>query len=245
MSTNSNRLSYIIIGLVVVAAIALVVYAGTRPAQSPTTSTTPTGDTSGVFDTQGGLVIGNPDAPVTLVEFADFQCVACVAFWATIEPQLRSQYVDTGKAKIVFKPLTFIDSYDHNAVPLESYDSATAALCAAEQGEAALVAMHDAIYGAEAQEYQQGINSENSGNLTDAFFANVIQSGGFDVDLFTSCYNSDKYKKQLGLFMTQAQQAMPQGVSTPTMFVGDQMIKGVAAFSVYKDAIDGLLLQKE
>jgi len=229
---------------VVVAAIALVIYAATRPVQSPTTPTTPTGDTSGVFDTQGALIIGNPNAPVILVEFADFQCVACVAFWATIEPQLRSEYIDTGKVKIVFKPLTFIDSYDKNTPPLESFNSATATLCAAEQGEEALVAMHDAIYGAEAQEYQQGINSENSGNLTDSFFTNVIEQNGFSVDLFTSCY-SDKYKKQLGLFMTQAQQAMPQGVSTPTMFIGNQMIKGVADFSVYKKAIDGLFLQKE
>jgi protein-disulfide isomerase len=79
-------------------------------------------------------VLGNPNAPVTIVEFSDFQC----PFWAETLPQLKEAYIDTGKAKLIYRdfPLAF----HPGAEP-----AAQAANCANEQGK--YWEMHDKIFG--------------------------------------------------------------------------------------------------
>ncbi|QQR92781.1 MAG: DsbA family protein [Candidatus Iainarchaeum archaeon] len=63
-----------------------------------------------VQDLEGGsAMLGDPNAPVTIVEFSDFQCPFCQRFVSDAYPQIKTNYVDTGKVKIVFKhfPLSF------------------------------------------------------------------------------------------------------------------------------------------
>jgi protein-disulfide isomerase len=52
---------------------------------------------------QPEIVVGKADAPITIVEYADLTCPACAAFHKTVLPQLKEKYIDTGKAKIVFR----------------------------------------------------------------------------------------------------------------------------------------------
>src|SRR3989304_1908007 len=73
-------------------------------------------------------VLGDKNAPVTIIEFSDYQCPFCRKFWTETLPSIKSQYVDTGKVKIVFRdfPLTSIHP---SAQP-----AAEAAECVREQG---------------------------------------------------------------------------------------------------------------
>lgn len=162
-------------------------------------------------------VIGNPDAPVTIVEFLDFQCPACEAFYSQIEKTVREKYIDTGKAKMVFKTLTFIDSFDKYANPLESLSSAKAAECAKEQGK--FILMHDAIFDAELKESSTGVNPENSGNLTDAFLKQAAQEIGLDMQAYDTCYSSDRLDTILNVYNNDANTALNGQVSTPSVFI--------------------------
>ena len=72
-------------------------------------------------------VKGNPDAPITIVEFSDFQCPFCAKFHSTTLPQLEANYIDSGKVKFVYRDFP-IQSIHPNAVP-----AAFAAECADEQ----------------------------------------------------------------------------------------------------------------
>src|SRR3989440_6854912 len=84
-----------------------------------------------------GPLLGRADAPVTLVEFADYQCPFCQRFFATTLPALKKDYIDTGKLRYVFRDFP-LDMHAH------ARQSAEAAHCAGEQGK--YWAMHDALF---------------------------------------------------------------------------------------------------
>jgi protein-disulfide isomerase len=115
--------------------------------------------------TQAGTVIGEDDAPVTLVEYADLQCPFC-ADWATLTfPELVADYVRDGRLRIEFRGLTFIGP--------ESEDALRAALAAGEQGK--LWNVVDLVY------TNQG--AENGGWVTEDFLRAVGEAvPGLDVD---------------------------------------------------------------
>lgn len=181
-------------------------------------------------------VLGNKDAPVILVEFADFQCPYCALFNNKTERKIVDQYVKTGKVKLVFKTLHFLD---RNSQKQESYRAALAGECAKEQGR--FWEMHDAIFDAEFKEIYDKKNSENNGNLNNTFFDNIAKTSGMDVNKFNSCMKSEKYKSQLDSYENDARLVSPAGISTPTIFVNGVKIVGARDFSVYQKAIDDVL----
>jgi len=77
-------------------------------------------------------VIGSPDAPVTMVEFTDYQCPFCKRFHERTWPELKKKYVDTGKVRFVVRDMPL--SFHEMALP-----AAIAARCAGQQGHFALV----------------------------------------------------------------------------------------------------------
>ncbi|OGM92365.1 hypothetical protein A2755_01195 [Candidatus Wolfebacteria bacterium RIFCSPHIGHO2_01_FULL_48_22] len=172
-------------------------------------------------------VLGDPQAPNTIVEFLDFQCPYCELFSTETEPQLRELYIDSGKAKLVYKALTFLGA--------ESVRAATAAECAKEQGK--YVAMHDAIYEAERIEAADGGNPENSGNLSDAFFAGTAEAIGLDKGVFNACIASDRIKNVLEAYSNDAEAAMGARVSTPTVFVNGTKVANPFDLEEYANLI--------
>lgn len=104
------------------------------------------------------VVLGQANAPVTVIEYGDYQCPFCARWFETIEPQLKSTYVDTGKVKFIFRNYPFLGA--------ESEASAEAAECAKDQG--AYWAYHNALYTAEAQD-----GHENNGNLNKDLFVSI------------------------------------------------------------------------
>src|SRR3989344_8918289 len=132
--------------------------------------------------TDDDVVLGNLDAPVTLVEFGDYQCPFCGRFFAQAEPKIREEYIRTGKVKMIYRDFAFLGP--------ESVAAAMASQCAAEQKK--FWEYHDGLYTAEVVD-----GKEHNGNLSETFFKSLATSLGLDRVRFDSCLSSDKYLKEI------------------------------------------------
>ncbi|MBM3651195.1 MAG: DsbA family protein [Alphaproteobacteria bacterium] len=93
-------------GIVAVAAIVAGVYFGTRPPSpgQPPTTVAAAPDKAALLTVQpGDHVLGDPKAPVTIIEYASFTCPHCAYFHLQILPDLKKKWIDTGKAKLVYR----------------------------------------------------------------------------------------------------------------------------------------------
>lgn len=163
--------------------------------------------------------LGKADAKVTIIEYGDFQCPYCGKFFNDVEPFIKSAFVDTGKARLVYKPLAFLGQ--------ESENAATAVACAQQQGK--FWEMHNAIFTAEYKEVEQMISrkiqsSENNGNLTFDLFKRLGAGFGLDQAAFAQCYNSGEQNAVIAAHMQEAQEVMSEGISTPTVYINGKKV---------------------
>lgn len=171
----------------------------------------------------GDVILGDPKAPVTLIEYGDFQCPFCGRFFSQTENLIKEQYVRTGKAKFVYRHFAFLGP--------ESVEAAKAAECAKDQGK--FWEFHDALYKAEVAD-----GRENNGNLNDALFKSLASQLGLDLVSFSACLNSDKYADKV---QKDYDGGLASGVrATPTSFVNGTKVEGAVPFSNFKTLIDAL-----
>jgi protein-disulfide isomerase len=196
------RNTILIIGGIALAAIAVVlviIWPSLQPVgdiKVPTLSTKPQAN---------GLSMGDPNAPVKIVEFADFQCPACGYYVSSLEPQVIKDYIETGKVYFTYHPFSFIGE--------ESYKAAEAAYCANDQGK--FWEYHDILYANQTQ--------ENGGDFAARRLTAFAEKIGLNVNTFNSCYNSGKYTAQVN---TDATDAKNQSVnSTPTFDVNGTKVE--------------------
>lgn len=174
------------------------------------------------IDVPAGLpVLGDNHAKVTIVEFADFQCPFCGEWQKTIFPEIKSKYIDTGKARFVFMGFPFLGA--------ESYQAAEAASCANEQGK--FWEYHDKLFTS-----QKG---ENEGT----FSYDNLKKLGLELNLnkmeFNSCLDSKKYQSKNEQDLTAATNYGVQ--STPTVYINGSKIEGIMPFVEYQKLIDAEL----
>jgi len=174
-------------------------------------------------------ILGEASAPVTIIEYGDYQCPFCARYFSQVEPSVRADYVKSGKVKIVYRGLAFLDQRSPDK---ESHAAAEAAECAKDQGK--FWPFHDAIFSAEEKDGQ-----ENNGNLNEVLFLKIAGDLKLNVPDFKTCYESGKYSA----FVDQVtQNAAAAGInSTPTTFVDTQEVKGLIPYSQLKAAIDSFL----
>jgi protein-disulfide isomerase len=166
------------------------------------------GDLAGAADTrklldgipQSGITLGNPKAPVTVVEFADPQCPFCKQFSNEQLPEIVQKYVRTGKAKLELRLLTFIGA--------DSLKAARVVSAAGTQGK--LWSSIDLLY------RNQG--EENSGYVTDDFLRKVLSGAGADAGRALAAAGSSSVSSELGAAQTLASRYAVD--STPTILVG-------------------------
>ncbi len=140
-------------------------------------------------------------------------------------PQIKQEYVDTGKVKIVYYHYTFIGP--------ESTGAALAVECAGEQGS--FWDYHDLLF-----ENQRGYNAGAYSNDNLKGFAGELE---LDADDFSACLDSQRH---LQIVRDGNALAIDRGVSsTPTIFVGDEKIQGAASFEQVKVILDRLLAELE
>jgi len=167
--------------------------------------------------------IGVEDAPVTIIEFSDFQCPYCRQFEQQAFPQIKSEYIDTGKVRLVFRdfPLTQIHP---NALP-----AAIAAECAHNQN--AFWPMHNRLF--------DNQNSWGQNSNPNEVFMGYAEEIGLDVETFRQCVeNRETLEEISGDF----QDGVNGGVrGTPAFFIGGEMLSGAQPFSVFQERIESLL----
>ncbi|MFB5620622.1 MAG: thioredoxin domain-containing protein [Nitrosopumilus sp.] len=175
-------------------------------------------------------IIGNPDAPITIVEFSDFQCPFCARFHTQTLPLIIEEYIEQGKVKLVFRDFP-IQSIHPNALP-----ASVAAECANEQNK--FREMHDVLF-----EKQNEWNKLETGDALSLFnqYATEIK---LDEEQFDSCLSSGKYIPEI---KKDLEDGRDYGVSgTPGFFVGNDEVgyvelKGAQPFDSFKKIIDAQL----
>jgi len=151
-----------------------------------------------------GVERGDPNAPITILEFGDFQCPACQQFATFVKPQLDLAYVEAGIARFVFHDYPIVSGHPH------AFFAARAARCALDQGEQYFWPFHDQLFA------HQSTWSLSQGPPMNAFedYASAIDLDGGD---FTACLDSDRFADVVSANMRLG---IELGVSgTPTVFV--------------------------
>ena len=174
--------------------------------------------------TDRDVVLGNADAPMTIIEYGDFQCPGCVAFFMAGEPLIKKELIETGKAKLVFRPFPIVDQIVGKGT--ESIDAAMALLCAQDQGK--FWEMHEGLYTAEANDEKAvsragSGSSEGNGNLNKPLFMKIAKEIGTNTTAFASCYDSRAHKADIDEITQQGHAAGVQG--TPSIFVNGKLLE--------------------
>ena len=169
--------------------------------------------------------LGNKNAKVTIIEFSDFQCPFCRSFWKDTLPQIKSEYIDTGKVKFVYRdyPLPFHPM----AMPY-----ALGANCANDQGK--YWEMHDKIF-AEQEKLGSGTISTLNAKDIKKWAAQL----GLNANQFNQCLDSEKYKDEIAKDMADGSKVGVTG--TPAFFINGQLIVGAQPYATFKALIDSEL----
>lgn len=158
---------------------------------------------------------GSPDAPITIVEFADFQCSYCQA----VQPALK-QILDKyqGKVRIGFR------DFPLRQIHPQAQSAAEAARCAAEEGK--FWPYHDLLYA-------------NQAKLDAASLSDYARMAELDTAQFDACLASGRFRPQIE---SDLQSGAMAGVSgTPAFFINGMMLSGAQPASAFEAIIDGEL----
>jgi len=160
---------------------------------------------------------GDADAPITIIEFSDFECPFCGRFYSQTLGELEEKYVKTGKAKIVFRdfPLSFHP---------KAQKASEASECADDQGK--FWEMHDMIF-----------ENQNSIGITD--LKGYAADLGLDTATFDSCLDSGKHEAEVQADFRDGSAAGVSG--TPSFFVNGVKLVGAQPFAAFEQVIEAEL----
>lgn len=214
--------------ILVVTGVALVV-AGLLIAPSLMDTLTPVGEiveiTPEARPMADGRELGDPDAPVLVEVWEDFQCPSCKIYSTDIEPLVVENYVVPGKIRYVFRHYPFLDD---RAPGNESDQSANASMCAAEQGK--FWEYHDYLFA--------NWKNENAGSFSDKRLVAFAEALGLDMQAFNQCFQENRYKDVIDEDLAAGTRVGVTG--TPSVFVNGQIVKPgfVPSFEEIAQAID-------
>ena len=182
---QETRKRLITIVLVVLGA-ALLVFAFIYPSVKPIADVIAV--EVGTHPTPNDNAMGDPNAPIKIEEFSDFQCPFCERFHNETESLLQQYYIDTGKVYFVYRSMgNFVSDNIARSRGLpartESQDAAAAAYCAGDQGK--FWEMHAHLFG--------NAIGEDVGSFTDKRLVAIAEKAGLNVGEFTACYDSGKF----------------------------------------------------
>ena len=175
----------------------------------------------------GSPILGNPNAPITIVEFGDYQCHQCYNWFHNTKPAIKENYIDSGKVNLVFVDLAVIGK--------DSPKAAEASYCAEEQGK--YWEFHDLMYNSQSPQIDDGwANTER----LKAFAFSL----GLEIEMFNSCLDSGKYSKRVQFNINEARK---QGANGTPFFIivnglgQQQKFGGAQPYSVFKNVIDSMI----
>jgi protein-disulfide isomerase len=217
---QSNARFYSALALVAVVGIAAISYVATHrdsaPASVPTTPPDPK-----TLGAAKGHLMGNVNAPVKIMEFADFECPACGTFTVVTEPDVRARLINTGQV-----------SYQYFDFPLpmhkNTWYASEAAACAEDQGK--FWEMHDRLF-----QGQNDWNTEATSNPA-GVFKGYAKDLGLDVGKWQQCYDSQAHLRDIEA--NQAEAGRWHVNQTPTFVIGSREIPGALGFDQIKAYVD-------
>ena len=179
--------------------------------------------TMDTFLSNGSPILGDPDAPITLVEFGDYQCHYCNVFFQSIEKDILKNYVDTGKVKIIFK--------DYNIIGEDSVKASQGAHCANDQG--LFWEYHDILY--------SNWTGENNGWASSENLAIFAQQIGLNMNKWSECMNKGSHSQIILKSNDDARTLQLTG--TPAFFIINSegevsKLFGAQPFEVFKRIFD-------
>jgi protein-disulfide isomerase len=168
-----------------------------------------------------GYTMGNPNAPVEIIEFADFECPGCGQFAMVTEPDVRKNLIETGQAKF-----RFLD-FPVNSSHVNSLTASLAAGCAHDQGK--FWEMHDLIF--QTQGEWSTPYTDNPRRVMNRLAGQL----GLNEQQYTQCMDSKKYQASV---KANAEEAQRVGAgSTPSFLIGGKIYAG-ATYDDIKRAVD-------
>lgn len=233
-SNRKRTRTWLVPTIVLVAVIALAAVASSggnsgKPATTPTASDSATAAQSEQYldlaRRQAGdpLAIGNIDAPVVLVQFAEFQCPFCGKFARDTEPILVEKYVRNGTLRIEWRDFPYLGS--------ESTIAALAGRAAANQGK--FWQFHDALF---ANQFPP-----NSGNLTEPYLIGVAKTLSLNTKEFQSDMRSSATKAAVEKDFIEGQSIGVTG--TPSFLINFTPVVGAQPLSIFEQAIEAAAAQ--
>ncbi len=246
-NSNSDTIKWISLSIVAAAVIisSSIIYSGSRApsggivnngnTNQPGGQQQPTGPVKVAMDDDP--ILGSANAPVTLIEFSDYECPFCKRHFEQVYPDIKKDYIDTGKVKLVFRDYIAVQA--HN--PLATTE-AEAAQCVKDQGgDVAYYKFHDAVYSK---------TTSNGSGLLLSDLPVLAGQAGVNVATFNSCLSSRKFKAEVEKDEADAVKAGVSG--TPSFFVGKStannvidgtIIVGAQPYAAFQSAIDAALNQ--
>jgi protein-disulfide isomerase len=223
----TSRLAWsLALGVLLAAGIGAVVAtrtagAPTRPAAAP--ADTPTTDDATLL---AARTKGSPNAPITVLEIADFQCPACRVFWQETMPLLQREYVDAGKIRLLFVNLPLVSIHPNAAAAHEF------AMCAAAQDR--FWPVHDMLF------------DQQSGwaRLDDPspYFVSVAVATGLATDSLEACVTTGRMR---ALIMREAESVVRAGVqSTPSFVIEGALLAGAVPIEGWRPILDSIYAGK-
>lgn len=180
----------------------------------------------------GSPILGNPDAPITILDFSDFQCLNCGRYVKNTEPIIIETYIQTGKASLVYKYFP--------VVGFDSLNPALAGQCSQEQG--LFWQFHKLLF-ANQKPIDSGWVSKN--NLKK--FASQIL--GLDLQKFSECLDSERYKDHINKDLEMAKKfqlrATPSFIIMKNDGTDQDFLTGAHPFPSFAVIIDNKLREKQ
>lgn len=179
---------------------------------------------------KNGITLGDPNAPVLMVEYADFQCPFCGKFFKETYQKIVDNYIKTGRVLFVNQDFAFLGP--------ESQDAAEAARCASDQGKYA--EYHEYLYNYIWNNYYaKGENGENVG----AFSKNNLKKFAADLKLNTEAFNACL---ENGVHTATVQESTSVGRAlgvsgTPAFFINGELVTGALPFVEFQRVIESKL----
>lgn len=201
-----------------------------NPETNPDQPPQPTSGTASVDDDP---FMGDVNAPITMIEFSDFECPFCKSFYDQTLPQIKQNYIDTGKVRFVYRdfPLPFHD-------PMATKE-AIASNCAREQGkDEKFFEYHDEIFNR---------TISNGNGLNDDDLQTIAQDIGLNMDQFNSCIQDDAQDQEVKKDVADAQAAGATGTpgfvigkSSPDGNISGQLVIGAQPYDAFEAVFNTL-----
>ena len=178
------------------------------------------------FYNNASPILGDTNAPLTLVEFGDYQCTYCKKFFHETEESILINYIQTGKVKMLFKDFIVVNE--------DSVNAASAAHCANDQQM--FWQYHSTLY--------NNWDGEGTGWASSDQLHKFASTLGLDMNKFTECMSQSKWKN---LVHSSHDDGRTLGVdATPTFFIIDEnnevlKITGAQRYNVFQEVFDSLL----